>query len=71
LVYFVRVTEIDPACVGNDMFIKVFDDVDVEIAYVKGEITNVVPGQFKASFSPPLDPADIYSVHIWIEGPNN
>lgn len=67
-VSFVRIGDIDSACIGNDMFVKVFDGSGLLLAH--GQITPITTNVHIIPFASPYPEAEqIESIRIWIEGP--
>jgi hypothetical protein len=60
-VRFVRITGIDAACAGSDMFVKVNDGKTTKVAITGDQVS--VPFA-----SPYPTPESIDSIRIWIEG---
>jgi hypothetical protein len=70
-VYYVKIGGIASACVGNDLFVQLYDGTQTKIFNkALGPVTVVSP-ETKVTFSPVVDPEKIESIKIWIEGSNN
>jgi hypothetical protein len=71
-VYSVRIGDVDPACVGNKMHVRVFNGSGVPLG-PQVTISNL-PEQpddgYRFGFSPAIDAESIAQIKVWIDGPN-
>ncbi|HSL33971.1 MAG TPA: hypothetical protein VK871_10010 [Candidatus Limnocylindrales bacterium] len=65
---YVRITY-DPACAGNDMFVRVTDASNAVIAAVQKVPLDASGSTGNLTFTTPLDNEAIDDIHILIEGP--
>jgi hypothetical protein len=68
LVSFVRIGDIDSACTGNDIFVRISDAGG---GYFTGTFSTHLTGgtELTVPISPAIDASRIEDIHVWIEGP--
>lgn len=62
----VRIADIDAACVGNALFVKVYDGTGAVIA--EGKVDPVAAAEARISLNNSVDPELIEKITVWIEG---
>jgi hypothetical protein len=67
LVYYVKIGDIDPACAGNALFVKVLDSGNAVLA--QGKVDPIANSEEKINFVAPVNAESIAQLKVWIEGP--
>jgi hypothetical protein len=69
LVSYVKIGDIDAACVGNKMHVRVFDGADVALG---PQVTKTLTaaGTETFTFAAPIPVASIETLRVWIDGPS-